>query len=367
MTKSRTASYRQRRLQSLFVRIGAEIAITAAAFVAIYFIGIAFFNSRTWQADDPVYIAGKLIRQNLLAIAVVVAAVGLVVIFVRAWLRANESIETILQATRQVSVDDDTLIELPGDLQDFESEINQVKLEIRRNERLAQESEQRKNDLIVYLAHDLKTPLTSVIGYLSLLNDERDLPPKAREKYVGISLAKAERLEDLINEFFDIARFNLSHITLEKSEVNVTQMLEQMVSEFQPLLAPKSLTVDLTYPTTIMAVIDVDKMERVFDNLLQNAVNYSTPGTTIHIDVAENKAANDLTFRFTNQGREIPAEKLSRIFEQFYRLDSARATKTGGAGLGLAIAQHIVELHGGTIAAHSAGQTTTFDFTIPRS
>src|SRR5699024_2644517 len=103
----------------------------------------------------------------------------------------------------------------------------------------------RKNDLVVYLAHDLKTPLTSVIGYLTLLRDEPDLPPEMRGRYTGIALDKAERLEDLINEFFDITRFNLSHLELERRDTDLRRMLEQMCSEFAPVLAQQQLTVSL--------------------------------------------------------------------------------------------------------------------------
>lgn len=111
-----------------------------------------------------------------------------------------------------------------------------------KNAAIAKKAEKRKNDLIVYLAHDLKTPLSSVIGYLNLLKDEQQISDELREKYLSISLDKAERLEDLINEFFEITRFNLSNITLEYRMINLTRMLEQLVYEFKPMLAEKNLT-----------------------------------------------------------------------------------------------------------------------------
>ena len=216
-----------------------------------------------------------------------------------------------------------------------------------------------KNDLIVYLAHDLKTPLTSVIGYLTLLEDEPDIPQKTREKYTSIALNKAERLEDLINEFFDITRFNLTNIELDIEKVNLSRMLEQICSEFLPILLEHKLSWNLDIAPDINLMCDPDKLSRVFDNLIRNAVNYSYPDTEITCVLT--KQDNDTHILFKNNGKTISPEKLSRVFEQFFRLDSSRASSTGGAGLGLAIAKEIVELHGGQINAASENESISFE------
>ena len=166
-------------------------------------------------------------------------------------------------------------IVLPSELTAIEKKINHIKHTLEQRKLAAELSEQRKNDLVVYLAHDLKTPLTSVIGYLTLLRDENKISEELREKYLSISLEKAEHLEDLINEFFEITRFNLSNITLEYSRVNLTRMLEQLIYEFKPMLLEKNLKCELEIAPDTMIKCDVNKMQRVFDNLLRNAVNYS--------------------------------------------------------------------------------------------
>lgn len=252
---------------------------------------------------------------------------------------------------------------LSQELSATEKKINQIKHTLEQRKLTAQIAEQRKNDLVVYLAHDLKTPLTSVIGYLTLLKDEKQISEELREKYIGISLEKALRLEDLINEFFEITRYNLSSLTLEYSHVNLTRMLEQLVSEFEPMLAEKNLKCRLVAERGIMISCDVDKLQRVFDNLLRNAVNYSERGSAIYISVSQKES--NLSIKFTNYGRTIPQEKLERIFEQFYRLDASRGTQSGGAGLGLAIAKQIVELHNGTITAKSYDDMVEFEVVIP--
>ena len=254
-------------------------------------------------------------------------------------------------------------ISLPPELLPIERKMNLAKHAIDRQKSDMLLAEQKKNDLVMYLAHDLKTPLASSISYLNLLRDEKQLSEELREKYLTIALAKSERLEDLINEFLEIARYSLSTITLQYSEVNLTRLLEQLVYEFQPVLDQKSLTCRLVAGDDILLTCDADRMQRVFDNLLRNAVNYSCDGTEITIEVKQGE--DSVTLKFSNRGGTIPGEKLERIFEQFYRLDTGRSS--GGAGLGLAIARQIVTLHKGTITAESGDGVTVFTVTLPVS
>ncbi len=253
-------------------------------------------------------------------------------------------------------------VTLSVELAATEKKINSIIHTLEQRKLAAELEEQRKNDLVVYLAHDLKTPLTSVIGYLTLLRDERQISGELREKYLSISLKKAERLEDLINEFFEITRFNLSNITLEYSRVNLTRLLEQLTFEFKPMFSEKNLTCTLEAAPDIMIKCDVDKMQRVFDNLLRNAVNYSFENEEIRIRVTQEE--RDVHIHFSNHGNTIPPDRLERIFEQFYRLDSARGSQSGGAGLGLAIARKIVEAHNGTITAKSENEVIEFEVVI---
>ncbi|HBI60788.1 MAG TPA: vancomycin resistance histidine kinase VanS, partial [Lachnospiraceae bacterium] len=166
-------------------------------------------------------------------------------------------------------------ISLSPELLPIERKMNTIRHTIAKQKNDILLTEQRKNDLIVYLAHDLKTPLASVIGYLNLLHDAEGLPENLRKKYLSISLDKAERLEDLINEFFEIARFNLSDIILQYSKINLARLVEQLTFEFNPMLREKNLTCKTNIPDDIMLKCDADKIQRAFDNLLRNAVIYS--------------------------------------------------------------------------------------------
>ena len=256
-------------------------------------------------------------------------------------------------------------IVLSPELAATEKKVNEIKHTLKQRKLTANLAEQRKNDLVVYLAHDLKTPLTSVIGYLTLLRDENKMSEELRVRYLSIALEKSERLEALIDEFFEITRFNLSNITLQYSKVNLTRLLEQLTYEFRPMFLEKNLKCELEMAPDVMISCDADRIQRVFDNLLRNAVNYSFDDGTIHIAATQNE--NNLCIQFVNCGNTIPQEKLERIFEQFYRLDSARSSVNGGAGLGLAIAKEIVELHKGTITARSENDIIEFEVTIPFS
>ena len=256
-------------------------------------------------------------------------------------------------------------VSLSPELFPIEKKINSIKNTLVQQNAEIRISEQKKNDLIMYLAHDLKTPLASVIGYLNLLRDEEQISEELREKYLSISLEKAEHLEDLINEFFEIARFNLSNITLRYSKINLTRLLEQLIYEFQPMLKEKNLSCNLHIAEDQMLNCDADKIQRAFDNLLNNALLYSHEDTAIEITAAEEDS--HITVRFVNCGDTISEEKLERIFEQFYRLDSSRGSGRGGAGLGLAIAKQIIELHGGTLTAASGQEKIVFEVTIPVS
>lgn len=315
--------------------------------------------------DFALRVYNQVIRRYAdIYIIVAVAAVFLVILrlylksFTKYFNEINRGIDALIDEKSGEVV-------LSPELAATEKKINYIKHTLKQRKLEAEVAEQRKNELVVYLAHDLKTPLTSVIGYLTLLRDENRISEELREKYLSISLEKAERLEDLINEFFEITRFNLVDITLEYSRVNLTRLLEQLTYEFKPMLLEKNLKCELEIAPDTMVKCDVNKMQRVFDNLLRNAVNYSFDDGTINIVAAQN--GNNLSIKFTNCGNTIPPEKLERIFGQFYRLDTARSSRNGGAGLGLAIAKKIVELHSGTITAKSENEIIEFEVTIPVS
>lgn len=254
-------------------------------------------------------------------------------------------------------------ISLPSEMKELEVKLNHFRSESIKNKKLAEENEKKKDELIVYLAHDIKTPLTVVIGYLSLLDEIEDMPLEQRKKYIELALNKSYRLEELINELFDIARFNSEKIILEKEELNLNMMLEQVIEDFYPILKEINKNINLNTSDNISIYADPDKLSRVFNNLIKNAINYSKENTDIDINVK--KKDKEIKVEIINQGKMIPKDKLDKIFENFYRLDTSRTSKTGGSGLGLAISKQIVELHNGNIKVNSDKNKTIFTIILP--
>ncbi len=244
-------------------------------------------------------------------------------------------------------------------------ELKAVRDELEIQREAARQEQKRKKDLVAFLAHDLKTPLTSVVGYLTLLSDKPGLYPAERERYTAVALEKARRLESLLEEFFDISRMELHQDSDKRETVQLTLLLEQITDEFYPLLENKGLKLAADIAPGLAAVGDADKLARVFDNVLRNAVSYSHEGGTIRLTASLEEGR--VHIRIANRGLGIPEKELSNIFERFYRLDAARSTRTGGAGLGLAIAKEIVDSHGGSIAAESTGEDTVFHIVLPAS
>ena len=317
----------------------------------------------SFSYSDAYTIYNLVFRKNMDKILFFVTLLFLVILF-------RFSISWLTKYFDEISIGMDKLtdeteeeITLSPELDFMENKINQIKNKLEKQKKAALDAEQRKNDLVVYLAHDIKTPLTSIIGYLSLLNEAPDMPQEQKAKYVGITLEKAYRLEKLINEFFEITRFNLQTIVLNKEKINLLFMLQQMADEFYPLLTPQRKQVSVNVPEGLTLWGDADKLARVFNNILKNAIAYSYENSVI--DISAKQQDNYIVITFTNQGNPIPQTKLDTIFEKFYRLDSARSTNTGGAGLGLAIAKEIVNAHEGTISVESNTENTTFTVKLP--
>ena len=268
----------------------------------------------------------------------------------------NQGIEALL-------ADDEEQIQLSPEMLPFERKLNTVKRTLAERKAETALAEQRKDELVMYLAHDIRTPLTSVIGYLNLLEEEPNMPAEQRAKRVHIALEKAYRLETMINEFFEITRYNSQQITLSKETIDLYYMLVQLSDELSPVFAPRGNTVALHLAEDLTVEADPEKLARVFSNILKNAASYSYPHT--EITISAEKSEHEVIIQFQNSGEDIPSEALVSLFDKFYRADKSRSSDTGGTGLGLAIAKEIVTLHGGAISASSKNHVITFTISLP--
>ncbi len=346
--------------RNLYRKLISNIIVYTIVGVIISFIAFLIYTNNIWYGGELYYFIFNRLGPILF---ILYFTVGYVLVIMYNFSKVFSYLEAVYQSVDLLNDESNTSITLPSDLSHIELHLNKLKFDLNENKRLAKAEEQRKNDLIVYLAHDIKTPLTSVIGYLSLLDEVEDMPTEQREKYLSVVLDKAYNLEDLINELFDIARYNDGKMTLYKEEINLNLMLEQIMDDFYPLVKSENKEFKLTYDESIKILVDSDKIARVLRNVINNAINYSDKNSSIEIELS--KDIDEVTIVVSNLGAEISQEKLDQIFEKFYRLDSSRSRSTGGSGLGLAIAKDIVELHNGRISAKCLNRKTSFFITLP--
>ncbi|MCI9379741.1 MAG: HAMP domain-containing histidine kinase [Dorea sp.] len=324
---------------------------------------VRFLMSMDIKKSQAIRLYWKLIGDNKIFFIIVGFLLLFAVFYYVALSKMMKYVDQIGDGIENILSESTEPIHLITELKPIEIRLNEIKANLKRKEIEAEEGEKKKNDLVLFLAHDLKTPLTSIVAYLSMLDTHEDMPREDREKYTHIALEKSIRLGELINEFFDITRYNLQKIELEAIEINLSFMLEQLADELYGVLQEKSLSCEVQVEENLVVYGDPDKLARVFDNILRNAIAYCYADTKIQIE-AQMKNRN-VEIVFTNQGDKIPGVMLQTIFEKFYRVDGSRSSGTGGAGLGLAIAKEIVELHGGLIRAKSDDNRTQFVVTLP--
>ncbi len=333
-------------------------------------LGISDDNP-VWQiliADDGTYQMRDIalytfIKSFKLPLAALLFVGGWLLIILRTLNRSFRYFDELSGAVATLLADKDAPIALPPDLSIARNELAVIQQQSIADERAAHAAEQRKNELVAYLAHDIRTPLTSVLGYLDLLRETTDLPRETLRRYADIAYTKAERLESLINEFFEITRYNLSAIPIERETVGVRLFCQQVAEAFFPEASARNIRISVDVAGAEQFFIDPDKLARALGNVLRNAVAYADANSTIAI--AARQDVRTTTITVANRGREISAAHLETIFEKFYREDVARSSKSGGAGLGLAIAREIVVAHHGDIAAQSEQGLTVFTITLP--
>lgn len=257
----------------------------------------------------------------------------------------------ILEKVKEISAGDfDHPIEVKGNdefsvMAENLNTMQQNIKEIMERERIA---EHTKNDLVSSVAHDLRTPLTSIIGYLGWVRTRTDLDEETRNHYIDIAYQKALRLEQLTNELFGFVKLEHKEMQLHLGKLDLVQLMEQMLDEMTPSFVKNELQVEFLHAEhAIFLEADGELLARLFGNLLNNAVKYGKEGKQIRVSME--KEGEYVVTRVINYGRIIPKQELDHIFQKFYRTEQSRSRDTGGTGLGLAIVQQIAELHHGQV------------------
>lgn len=269
--------------------------------------------------------------------------------------RISDAVQSISQGNLNTEVDvtgDDEFSAMAANL-------NKMSSGIRKLMDKEREAERTKNELITNVAHDLRTPLTSIIGYLELLAGNTQIPQEMQHKYIEIAYSKSRRLEKLIEDLFGFTKLNYGKIAMHIGQIDIVKLLEQLLEEAYPNFEEKNLSYDLqsNVPAKIISA-DGNLLARLFDNLIGNAIKYGADGKRVLVKIHGEE--DTVTVSVTNFGRVIPADELPLLFNKFYRVEQSRSATTGGTGLGLAIAKEIVDMHGGTIRVASDLNGTVF-------
>ena len=271
-------------------------------------------------------------------------------------------ISKISEAVKNISEGDlNTAIDVIGDdeFSGMAANLNHMAADIKQLMEKERESERTKNELITNVAHELSTPLTSIIGYLELLTNNQQIPADMQHKYIEIAYGKSRRLQKLIEDLFGFTKLNYGKIAMHVGQIDIVKLLGQLVEEAYPNFVEKGLSYDLqsNVPAKIINA-DGNLLARLFDNLIGNAIKYGADGKRVLVKI--HAESETVTVSVTNYGYVIPADELPLIFNKFYRVEQSRSSSTGGTGLGLAIAKEIVDMHGGTISVASDLNGTVF-------
>ncbi len=286
------------------------------------------------------------------------------VIFLFLQRKTARDIETIANAVQQISEGDlSTRLELEGEgeLTEMAENLNRMEEDIQELIDKERNSEQSKTDLITNVAHDLRTPLTSILGYLELLQKNKTLSPDMRQKYLEIAYNKSVRLQKLIEELFGFTKLSYGKVQMNVQKLDIVELLAQLLEESYPNFQKNGLSYDFVSNRKSQLIeADGDLLARLFDNLIGNAIKYGKEGKRIRVSLRADREV--VTIKIVNYGYVIPENELPLIFDRFYRTDHSRtnASGPGGTGLGLAIVKNITEMHHGTVSVSSDLSGTVF-------
>lgn len=346
-------------LKSTILKVIFSIIIETVLFFILFYSSYHIVSLKVWQKTDVVYIILKFLEKIIVPVWILVIIFTLLYY----WYKSLKSVSKIELETQRLLENDDNLVMLPKELENIQESINSVKLQSIENKKKAMIEEKDKNELIAFLAHDLKTPLTLIIGYLDLLLGDSNFDDLDKKKYLNLIMEKSVSMEQLINELFDIAKFNLDNFELNLECFNLYELIESIVKDFSPLLLDKDKDIIIKNHSSISVKGDYEKLSRAFSNLIKNAISYSPKNSKIYIRFLTNETNVKVTIK--NQCENITAKDLNCLFDKFYRCDKSRNSETGGHGLGLFICKKIVEYHNGNIEVNYKNKIISFVISLP--
>ena len=224
--------------------------------------------------------------------------------------------------------------------------------------------EKSKDELITNVSHDIRTPLTSILGYLGLIVNQPNVESADAKRYAEIAYSKAEQMKLLVDDLFEYTTTRPNGAPLRLNDIPIVNFLEQVAADFELEAQKRKMAIEvLPNNRDVVLELDAEKMVRVINNLLSNAIKYGHEGSVITMEVLKKDGV--ITIAVRNAGDPISKEVLEQLFARFYRAEASRSKETGGTGLGLAIAENIVQSHGGMMYAESENGQTSFYVCLP--
>ncbi len=323
-----------------------KIVIKIMVFLFILMSCMLAIDSNIFRFNNEIH---EFFVNRLDLIFFVILLLGILIIIIKEFSKLEKD---YIDLCKKIDDMDANIVSFPTPYKTLEDSINRLKFKQKEIEYTLKKRENEDNDLITYLAHDLRTPLTSIIGYLSMLDEMKDLPNKQREKYIRQLLETALGLEDLINQFFEIARLNNGEFSIHKEKIDLEYFLIQLRDELYPMMKENNHKINISSEGSIFVNVDPNKMKRALENILKNAILYSYANTEIKVKIYQTYKC--VILKIINKADTLEEAQIRNMFNKFTRLNLARNSKKVGSGLGLPIAKEIIELHEGKIEVESS-------------
>ena len=355
-------------LMQVLIHVGIS-ALFTAVIECFLVLNIGSYTNYLVQMgnDNPLVQRFAFVSTVSILLFVLVGILIFTIIFLFLQRKTAKDIETLARGVKQISAGDfhtEIAISGEGELAHIAESIRLMEEELSALIEKERENEQSKTDLITNIAHDLRTPLTSILGYLDLLRNNQMVPEEMKKHYIEIVYNKALRLQKLIEELFGFTKLSYGKLNMNLSTLDLVQLLSQLVEESYPNFEKNNLSYDFSANVKSLLIEgDGDLLARLFDNLISNAIKYGAEGKRVLIRLRKEKEA--VSVQVLNFGYVIPEKELPLIFDKFYRVEHSRSLSTGGTGLGLAIVKNIVDMHHGNISVQSDMGGTRFTVTLP--
>lgn len=307
-------------------------------------------------------------RVGVVPVGVLVGIVVFILVFFIISRRTILYLETISRTLQQVSLgrlDLDIPVRSSDEIGELAENINMMANRLRKSIDEERAAEAGKNELITNVSHDLRTPLTSILGYLEIIEKSAASSDAALSRYAGIACDKAIQMKTLIDDLFEFTRISSGGLKLNTEWIDAKELLDQVAESFYPELEAAGMKSRLVASSSeVKLYADGALLVRALENLISNAIRYGSEGKFMDLELEESE--NEIAIRVVNYGNPIEPHDLEHVFDRFYRVEKSRSGSTGGAGLGLAIVKQIVDLHKGTITASSGKERTVFEIELNR-